>query len=162
MKRLYVALCVTLVTLPAANAESVLRTMVTTDIRGLMPGNSPDENTGLVLQNIFEGLIAWRSDGAVAPMLADFLALAGGLRVKVGTAALEVQSTNSSRPEDHAGPDRYASRISIDAMWLVVFAGAKVGVVVTIQCHVGAGTTNTLSKSSALKMEQCIILQFLR
>jgi ABC-type oligopeptide transport system substrate-binding subunit len=99
MKRLYVALCVTLVTLSAANAESVLRTMVTTDIRGLMPGNSPDENNGLVLQNIFEGLIAWRSDGAVAPMPSDFLALAGGLRVKVGTAALEVQSTYSSRPE---------------------------------------------------------------
>jgi peptide/nickel transport system substrate-binding protein len=70
MKRLYVALCVMLVTLSAANAESVLRTMVTTDIRGLMPGNSPDDNTGLVLQNIYEGLVAWRSDGTVAPMLA--------------------------------------------------------------------------------------------
>jgi len=41
-------------------------------------------------------------------------------------------------------------------MWLVVFASAKVGVVVTIQCHVGAGTTNRLSKLSALRMEQCI------
>jgi hypothetical protein len=50
MKRLYVALCVTLVTLSAANAESVLRTMVTTDIRGLMSGNSLDDNTGPVLQ----------------------------------------------------------------------------------------------------------------
>ena len=44
--------------------------MVTTDIRGLMPGISPDDNTGLVLQNIYEGLVAWRADGTVAPMLA--------------------------------------------------------------------------------------------
>ena len=35
-------------------------------------------------------------------------------------------------------------------------AGAKVGAVVTIQCRVGAGTTNRLSKSSALRMEQYI------
>lgn len=48
--------------------------------------------------------------------------------------------------KDHAGRDRCASRISIDAMWLVVFASAKLGVVVTIKCHVGAGTTNRLSK----------------
>ena len=57
-------------TLSAARAERVLRTLITTDIRGLMPGNSPDDNTGLVLQHIYEGLVAWRSDGTVAPMLA--------------------------------------------------------------------------------------------
>ena len=55
--------------LSAARAESVLRTMITTDIRGLMPGNSPDDNTGLVLQQIYEGLVAWRSDGTVAQRL---------------------------------------------------------------------------------------------
>jgi peptide/nickel transport system substrate-binding protein len=55
---------------PAVRAESLLRTMITTDIRGLMPGNSPDDNTGTVLQNIYEGLVAWRADGTVAPMLA--------------------------------------------------------------------------------------------
>lgn len=43
--------------------------MVTTDIRGLMPGNSPDHNAGLVLQQIYEGLVACRGDGTVAPML---------------------------------------------------------------------------------------------
>ncbi|MCP3390552.1 ABC transporter substrate-binding protein [Bradyrhizobium sp. CCGB12] len=70
MKRFVVALCLMLVSLSAARAESVLRSMITTDIRGLMPGNSPDDNTGLVLQQIYEGLVAWRADGTVAPMLA--------------------------------------------------------------------------------------------
>jgi peptide/nickel transport system substrate-binding protein len=70
MRRLVVAFCLMLASLSAAHAESVLRTMITTDIRGLMPGNSPDDNTGLVLQQIYEGLVAWRSDGTVAPMLA--------------------------------------------------------------------------------------------
>jgi peptide/nickel transport system substrate-binding protein len=70
MKRLVIALCLMLVSWSTARAESVLRSMVTTDIRGLMPGNSPDDNTGLVLQQIYEGLVAWRSDGTVVPMLA--------------------------------------------------------------------------------------------
>ncbi|SFI04792.1 ABC transporter substrate-binding protein [Bradyrhizobium sp. cf659] len=70
MNRLVVALCLMLVSLSTTRAESVLRSMVTTDIRGLMPGNSPDDNTGLVLQQIYEGLVAWRGDGTVAPMLA--------------------------------------------------------------------------------------------
>jgi peptide/nickel transport system substrate-binding protein len=55
---------------PAALAQTVLRTMITTDIRGLMPGISPDDNTGTVLQQVYEGLVAWRRDGTVAPMLA--------------------------------------------------------------------------------------------
>lgn len=70
MMRFVVALCLMLVSLSAVRAESALRSMVTTDIRGLIPGNSPDDNTGLVLQQIYEGLVAWRSDGTVAPMLA--------------------------------------------------------------------------------------------
>ena len=74
MKRFVVALCLMLVLPFAARAESVLRSMVTTDIRGLMPGNSPDDNTGLVLQQIYEGLVAWRADGTVAPMLAKTVA----------------------------------------------------------------------------------------
>ena len=54
----------------AAQAQT-LRTMITSDIRGLMPGRSPDTATGSVLQNIYEGLVAWRADGTVAPMLAE-------------------------------------------------------------------------------------------
>lgn len=55
----------------SASAETVLRTMISTDIRGVMPGISPDVATGAILQNVYEGLVAWRSDGSVAPMLAD-------------------------------------------------------------------------------------------
>ncbi|MGY6247215.1 ABC transporter substrate-binding protein [Bosea thiooxidans] len=54
----------------AAQAQT-LRTVITSDIRGLMPGRSPDTATGSVLQNIYEGLVAWRADGSVAPMLAE-------------------------------------------------------------------------------------------
>jgi peptide/nickel transport system substrate-binding protein len=53
-----------------AHAETTLRTLIYSDLRGLIPGASPDVSTGTVLQNIYEGLVAWRSDGAVAPMLA--------------------------------------------------------------------------------------------
>jgi peptide/nickel transport system substrate-binding protein len=76
MKRLLVA-CFLLMMAPlsSARAESLLRTIITTDIHGLMPGNSPDDNTGLVLQNIYEGLVAWRADGTVAPMLASDIAV---------------------------------------------------------------------------------------
>lgn len=56
---------------PAAGGESVLRTMTSSDLRGLMPGISTDLNTGAILQHIYEGLVAWRSNGAVAPMLAE-------------------------------------------------------------------------------------------
>jgi peptide/nickel transport system substrate-binding protein len=74
MRRFAVAGLLMLTAAPSLQAESVLRSMVTTDIRGLMPGISPDDNTGLVLQNIYEGLVAWRFDGTVAPMLAKEIA----------------------------------------------------------------------------------------
>ncbi len=74
MKRLVAACLLTLAPVSIAHAESALRTMITTDIRGLMPGISPDDNTGLVLQNVYEGLVAWRTDGTVAPMLAKEIA----------------------------------------------------------------------------------------
>ena len=70
MRRLVVAGVLALAIVPAARAESLLRSMITTDIRGLMPGVSPDDNTGLVLQNIYEGLVAWRTDGTRAATMA--------------------------------------------------------------------------------------------
>ena len=60
MRRFAVLCLVMLAAATPVRAESVLRTMITTDIRGLMPGISPDDNTGTVLQNIYEGLVAWR------------------------------------------------------------------------------------------------------
>lgn len=55
----------------AAQAQTTLRAAISSDIRGLMPGISPDVATGAVLQHIYEGLVVWRSDGSVAPMLAE-------------------------------------------------------------------------------------------
>lgn len=57
--------------LPIASEAQTLRATLSSDIRGLMPGASPDIATGSVLQNIYEGLVAWKSDGSVAPMLAE-------------------------------------------------------------------------------------------
>jgi peptide/nickel transport system substrate-binding protein len=56
---------------PQLHAETVLRVMMGADLRGLMPGISSATATGQTLQHIYEGLVAWRSDGTVAPMLAD-------------------------------------------------------------------------------------------
>jgi len=56
---------------PGIISAQTLRTTIPSDIRGLMPGNSPDVYTGAILQNVYEGLVAWKSDGSVAPMLAD-------------------------------------------------------------------------------------------
>lgn len=56
---------------PDVTSAQTLRTTMPSDIRGLMPGNSPDLYTGTVLQNVYEGLVAWKSDGSVAPMLAS-------------------------------------------------------------------------------------------
>ena len=50
MRRFAVLCLVMLAAATPVRAESVLRSMITTDIRGLMPGISPDDNTGTVLQ----------------------------------------------------------------------------------------------------------------
>lgn len=59
------------VLLTGAASAQTLRTVINADIRGTMPGRSPDISTGSVLQNVYEGLVAWRRDGSVAPMLAE-------------------------------------------------------------------------------------------
>lgn len=61
----------TALTAAPGQAQTVLRGMIASDIRGLMPGISTDVATGAVLQHVYEGLVAWRSDGSVAPMLAE-------------------------------------------------------------------------------------------
>ncbi|NEU82003.1 hypothetical protein G1O98_23850 [Nostoc sp. UIC10630] len=66
--------------LPGGVSAQTLRATINSDIRGLMPGRSPDTSTGSVLQNIYEGLVAWRADGSVAPMLAEAIELSGDAR----------------------------------------------------------------------------------
>lgn len=45
---------------------SEIKTMLTGDPRSFMPGGSPDDYTTTLLQHVYEGLVAWRSDGSVA------------------------------------------------------------------------------------------------
>ena len=70
MFRLVIVLLAVLLAPSLAAAQTQLRLSLATDIRGLMPGISPDDSTGTVLQQVYEGLVAWRADGTVAPMLA--------------------------------------------------------------------------------------------
>ncbi|MBB4277839.1 ABC transporter substrate-binding protein [Rhizobium mongolense] len=48
-----------------------LKTMLTGDPRSFMPGGSPDDNSTTLLQHVYEGLVSWKADGSVAPMLAE-------------------------------------------------------------------------------------------
>jgi peptide/nickel transport system substrate-binding protein len=54
-----------------ARAETVLRAWLNSDIRSTEPGVNRDENTDAVMMHVFEGLVAFREDTSVGPMLAD-------------------------------------------------------------------------------------------
>ena len=58
----------------------------------------PDDNTGTVLQNIYEGLVAWHADGTVAPMLAKDIETSADGRTYTFTLRDGVNST-MARPE---------------------------------------------------------------
>jgi peptide/nickel transport system substrate-binding protein len=80
-----------------AQAQSSLRVSLATDVRALMPGNSPDDSTGTVLQHIYEGLVAWRSDGSVAPMLAKEIAVSSDGREYLFTLRPDVRFHNGQK-----------------------------------------------------------------
>jgi peptide/nickel transport system substrate-binding protein len=71
LRRLLVVAVLAAALFPGMISAQTLRTAIPSDIRGLMPGQSPDVYSGTILQNVYEGLVAWKSDGSVAPMLAD-------------------------------------------------------------------------------------------
>ena len=54
-----------------AAAESVLRSRLNSDIRTTEPGTNRDENTDAVVLHMVEGLVAFREDASVGPLLAD-------------------------------------------------------------------------------------------
>lgn len=54
-----------------ARAETVLRARLNADILSSDPGMRRDENTDAVLLHVVEGLVAYRADGSVGPMLAS-------------------------------------------------------------------------------------------
>ena len=62
----------TLVCAPhAAHAESMLRARLNSDIVSTNPGVRRDENTDAVLMHVVEGLVAYREDASVGPLLAQ-------------------------------------------------------------------------------------------
>ena len=54
-----------------AGAETLLRTRINADIRSTDPGTNRDANTDGVVAHIVEGLVAFREDTSVGPMLAE-------------------------------------------------------------------------------------------
>jgi peptide/nickel transport system substrate-binding protein len=64
-----------LVALLLVNASAALGSTVTValnaDIRSTNPGVNRDDNTDAVMRNIVEGLVAYKEDGAVGPLLAE-------------------------------------------------------------------------------------------
>jgi peptide/nickel transport system substrate-binding protein len=58
-----------------AGAETLLRARLNADIRSTDPGTNRDANTDAVVAHIVEGLVAFRDDTSIGPMLADSWAL---------------------------------------------------------------------------------------
>jgi peptide/nickel transport system substrate-binding protein len=54
-----------------ASAETLLRTRLNADIRSTDPGTNRDANTDGVMAHIVEGLVAFRDDTSIGPMLAE-------------------------------------------------------------------------------------------
>jgi len=54
-----------------AGAETLLRTRLNADIRSTDPGTNRDANTDGVIAHIVEGLVAFRDDTSIGPMLAE-------------------------------------------------------------------------------------------
>jgi peptide/nickel transport system substrate-binding protein len=57
-----------------SNADAsggVLRTRINADIRSVDPGTNRDSNTDAVVAHMVEGLVAFREDTSIGPMLAE-------------------------------------------------------------------------------------------
>jgi peptide/nickel transport system substrate-binding protein len=66
------ALVATLAAVPVrAGAETLLRTRINADIRSTDPGTNRDANTDGVMAHMVEGLVAFREDTSIGPMLAE-------------------------------------------------------------------------------------------
>ena len=62
--------------LPALAQEKVLRTRLNADIRTTEPGGNRDGNTDAVVLHMIEGLVAFREDTSIGPMLAERIDIA--------------------------------------------------------------------------------------
>ena len=62
-------------TAQAAEAPSVIKVGLNADIRSTEPGVNRDENTDAVVMHMVEGLVAYREDASVGPLLAKSIDL---------------------------------------------------------------------------------------
>jgi peptide/nickel transport system substrate-binding protein len=67
----FAALALASVTPPAHAQQDTLRVRINADIRSTDPGVNRDGNTDTVMMHLFEGLVGFREDTSVGPMLAD-------------------------------------------------------------------------------------------
>ncbi|WP_207540958.1 ABC transporter substrate-binding protein [Sabulicella rubraurantiaca] len=56
---------------PVMAQETLLRTRLNSDIRSTDPGTNRDANTDAVVQHVVEGLVAYREDTSIGPLLAE-------------------------------------------------------------------------------------------
>lgn len=54
-----------------AAADKLLRVNLNSDIRSTTPGTNRDDNTDAVILHLVEGLVAYKEDGSVGPLLAE-------------------------------------------------------------------------------------------
>lgn len=66
--------------LPPVQADVPLRVAISADIRGTNPGVTRDGNTDAVLHHVVEGLVAYRQNLEVAPMLAEHVEVSPDFR----------------------------------------------------------------------------------
>ena len=60
---------------PARAGQDLLRLRLNADIRSIDPGTNRDGNTDAIQTHLFEGLVAFREDASVGPMLAKTIAV---------------------------------------------------------------------------------------
>jgi peptide/nickel transport system substrate-binding protein len=75
-----VAGAATLAALPAAAQEKTIRVRYNADIRSTDPGVNRDENTDAVVQHMVEGLVAFRENASVGPLLAESMTVSDDAR----------------------------------------------------------------------------------
>lgn len=65
---------------PVVAQEKTIRVRYNSDIRSTDPGVNRDENTDAVVQHMVEGLVAFREDASVGPLLAESMAVSDDAR----------------------------------------------------------------------------------
>ncbi|MDJ1159129.1 ABC transporter substrate-binding protein [Chelatococcus sp. SYSU_G07232] len=78
MKRLAFSLCAAVLctAVPAAAAAETVTVALNADIRSTNPGVNRDDNTDAVILHVVEGLVGYRENGTVAPLLAESVSTA--------------------------------------------------------------------------------------